>query len=83
MSLCRWALRVPSVPALPSVEERVPPPDVELSAPSPAPYLFVCTLLPIITIMDKTPETLSQPQLNVFFYKSCLGHGVSLQQWEP
>ena len=25
--------------------------------------------------------TVSQPQLNVFLYKSCLGHGVSSQQW--
>ena len=24
--------------------------------------------------------TVSQPQLNVFLYKSCLGHGVSSQQ---
>lgn len=31
----------------------------------------------------KTSETVSQPHLNVFIYKSCIGHGVSSQQWNP
>jgi len=30
--------------------------------------------------MDWTSKTVSQPQLNVSFYKSCLGHAVSSQQ---
>ena len=31
-------------------------------------------------IMDETSETVSQAQLNVFLYNSCLGHGVSSEQ---
>jgi hypothetical protein len=38
------------------------------------------TMLPTMTIMDKTSETVSLPQLNDFLYKSCHGHGVSSQQ---
>jgi hypothetical protein len=34
-------------------------------------------------IMDWTSETVSQPQVNVVPYKSCLGHGVSPQQYKP
>ena len=33
--------------------------------------------------MDWTSETVSQPWLDVFLYKSCLGHGVSSQQRNP
>jgi hypothetical protein len=38
------------------------------------------TMLPAMTIMDLTPETVSQPQFKVVLYKSCLGRGVSSQQ---
>jgi hypothetical protein len=31
-------------------------------------------------MIDYTSENLSEVQWNVFFYKSCSGHGVSLQQ---
>lgn len=31
--------------------------------------------------MDKTSDTVSQPQLNVFFRKHVHGHGVSSQQY--
>jgi hypothetical protein len=41
--------------------------------------LLVAMLL-TMTIMDQTSETVSQPQLNVFLYKHCFGHGVSPQQ---
>jgi hypothetical protein len=37
-------------------------------------------MLSAIMIMDWTPDTVSQPSLNIFFYKSCFGHGVSSQQ---
>jgi hypothetical protein len=40
-------------------------------------------MLPIVMIMGWTSEPVSQPQLNVVPYKSCLGHGVSSQQWKP
>jgi hypothetical protein len=40
-------------------------------------------LLPTMVIMDWTSETVSQPQLSVCLYKSCLSHGVSSQQWNP
>jgi hypothetical protein len=36
-----------------------------------------------MTIVDEASETVSQPLLNAFLYKSCLGHGVSSQQWKP
>jgi hypothetical protein len=42
-------------------------------------------MCPAMIIKDQTSETVSQPQLNVLFCKSYLGHGVSLQneaeQW--
>ena len=38
------------------------------------------TMLPIIVITDSTSETVRQPQLNIFPYEHCLGHGVSPQQ---
>ena len=38
-------------------------------------------MLPVMMIMDWTSETVSQPQWNVCLYKSCLGHGLSSQQW--
>ena len=56
--------------------------DVELSAP-PAPHLPACCHTSAMTIMDRTSETVSQLQLNVCLYTSCLGHGVSSQQWKP
>jgi len=34
-------------------------------------------MLPAMMIMDGTSETVSQPQLNVFGYKSSHGHCVS------
>jgi hypothetical protein len=33
--------------------------------------------------LDSNTLPLSQSQLNVFLYKSCLGHDVSSQQWKP
>jgi hypothetical protein len=39
-------------------------------------------MLPAMMIMDWTSEPVSQPPLNVVLYKSCLGHGVSSQQWK-
>ena len=33
--------------------------------------------------MDGTSELVNQPQLNIVPYKSCLGHGISSQQWKP
>jgi hypothetical protein len=47
--------------------------DVDLSAPS-APCLPTPCHLPTMTTMDWTSRTVSQPQINVFCYKSCLGH---------
>ena len=38
--------------------------------------------LPAMMMMGQTFEPVSQAQLNVVFYKSCLGHGVSSQQWK-
>jgi hypothetical protein len=34
-------------------------------------------------IMDWTSEPISQLQINVVFYKTCLGHGVCSQQENP
>jgi hypothetical protein len=34
-------------------------------------------IFPTMTIMDLTSEPVSQPQLNVFLFKSCLGRGIS------
>ena len=57
-------------------------PDVELSA-----QYLTCprpTMLLAMMIMDETSETVIQPQLNVFFCKSCCGRRcVSSQQWKP
>jgi hypothetical protein len=39
-------------------------------------------MLPTMMIMDWASETVSQPQLNGFLYKSCHDHGVSSQQWK-
>jgi hypothetical protein len=33
--------------------------------------------------MDWTTEPVGQPQLDVVHYKTCLGHGVFLQQLNP
>jgi hypothetical protein len=57
--------------------------DVELLAVT-SPCLPRYCMLPALMIMDSASESVSQPQLNVVLYavlyKSCLGHGVSLQQ---
>ena len=45
--------------------------DVEPSIPAPC--------LPACHHNDTETETVSQPQLNVCPYKSCLGHGASSQ----
>jgi hypothetical protein len=37
----------------------------------------------VMIIMDWTSEPVSQPQLNVVLYKSCLGHGICSQQRNP
>jgi hypothetical protein len=34
-------------------------------------------------IMHKTPETASQPQLNIYIYKSCWAHNVSYSNKTP
>lgn len=44
--------------------------------------LYVAMLLAMM-IMDSSSKTISQPQLNVVFCKSCFGHGASSQQWKP
>ena len=59
--------------------------DLEILTP-PRLQHHVClgtAMLPAMMIMDWTSETVSQPQLNVVLYKSCLGYGVSSQQWKP
>jgi hypothetical protein len=40
-------------------------------------------MLPFMMIMDRTSGTVSQPQLNIVLYESCLGHGISSQQVNP
>ena len=40
-------------------------------------------MLPAMMIMDWTSETVSQPQLNICFHKTCLGHSVFSQQQDP
>jgi hypothetical protein len=52
--------------------------DVALSYFSSTMPAFHC--LPAMMVMDLPSETVSNHQLNVFFGKSCLGHGVSSQQ---
>jgi hypothetical protein len=47
-------------------------PDVELSAPSPAPCLSACHHASCHVDNGLNLLTLSQSQLNVFIYKSCL-----------
>jgi len=69
-------LSVPHILFLPPVDQ-----DADLSAPSPAPRLPAHRHAMII--MDSASETVSQPQLNVFFYKECCVHGVSSQRWKP
>jgi hypothetical protein len=54
--------------------------DVELSAPSPAPYLPAFYHVSHHENNGLNLWTVSQPQLNVFFYKSYYDHGVSSQQ---
>ena len=49
-------------------------PDVEISATLQHHVCPLATMFP--TMMDRTSETVSQHQLNVFLYKSC-DHGVS------
>ena len=49
--------------------------DVELSAPSPVPFLPGHPILPATVIMN-TFETLTEPQVIAFPYKSCYGHGI-------
>jgi len=39
-------------------------------------------LLPDMITRDCTSEPISQPQLIVVLYKSCVVHGVPSQQWE-
>jgi len=75
---CRVRLRdpPPSCPVcswLPSDE------NVELSV-LPAPYLPECCHVPALMIIDLISEPVSQPQLNVVIYNTCLGHGVCSQQ---
>ena len=41
---------------------------------------LLAAMLPTMVTADYMSETVSQPQLNTFLYKSCWGHGVSLQQ---
>ena len=49
--------------------------DVELSAyPGMSTCMQPC--FPTMMAMDWTSETVSQPQLSVFLYKSCYGHSV-------
>jgi hypothetical protein len=57
----------------------------EFSVPSPALCLagLLNAMLPAMMIMDWTSETESQLQLNVVLCKSCLGHGVFSEQWNP
>jgi hypothetical protein len=51
-------------------------PDGELSDPSPAPYFPVCSHASCHD--NRLPfETVSKPQLNAFFHKSCHGHSIS------
>ena len=33
--------------------------------------------------IEQNSEAVSQPQLNVFLYKTCFGHGVSSHQYNP
>lgn len=51
-------------------------PEVELSAPSPAPRLPACHHASHHLIVGRASDTVSQPQLNVFLYKSSCGNGV-------
>jgi len=55
-------------------------PDVELSVTSPASRPPGHHHASHRDDNGLNPEPVSQPQLNAFLYKSCLGHGVSLQQ---
>jgi hypothetical protein len=57
--------------------------NVELLGPSPAPWLPMFHHVSHLEDMDFRSKTASQPQLNDFLHKSCHGHGVSPQQWNP
>jgi hypothetical protein len=48
---------------------------------SPAPFLPACHHASCHADNELNLWTVSQPQWNVFLYKSCCGHGVSSQQW--
>jgi len=46
--------------------------------------ISACTLPCFLSwLVDWTSETVSQPQLNVCFYRHCHGHGISSQLWNP
>ena len=55
-------------------------PDVELSAPSPAPRLPAGHHAAFQADSVITSGTVSKPQFNALLYKSCCGHGVSSWQ---
>ena len=77
-SMPLWGLATPSVAhsllLLPMYQ------DVEPSVP-PAPGLPIYCCASCHDNNELTFESINQPQINIFLYKSCLGHRVSLQQY--
>lgn len=57
--------------------------DIKLSALFPAPCLPAYYHASCHDIMDQISKTGSHPQLNVFLYRSCCGHGISLPYKNP
>ena len=47
------------------------------------PCLPACYHVSCMMITDWASENVSQPQRKIVLCKSCLGHGVSSQQWKP
>lgn len=52
--------------------------NVKLLAATPAPGVFSHDV--VCLIINKPSKTVSEPHLNSFLYKCCLGHGVSSQK---
>lgn len=48
--------------------------------PSPHHVCLCAVMLSAMLTMDQTSQSVSKPQLNVFFHKSCHGHDISSQQ---
>jgi hypothetical protein len=78
VSLCGWALRAPSAQALPSEEENLLLTVFGSRRGTLSSFSTTSTSC-CSASSHADSETVSQTQLNVSLYKTCLGHGIPLQ----